>query len=201
MIREFLAAAVGAFLGALFMSGPAAAQSALFDRRWDPAIAKATKLYWPAGPDWRWWKAQLFQESGLRPDARSPVGAAGLAQVMPATWREIAPAIGLDPKLVPPVAAVPAIEAGAFYMARLSAQWRHWAGAGAGDALDVHRHAQAGYNAGSGHVLRAWRLCGEPRRWADTVRCLPQVTGRHAAETATYVERIARWRAQLESRP
>jgi soluble lytic murein transglycosylase-like protein len=184
---------------ALVLAPAASAESALFADRYDRAIRRAVATWWPQGPHWHWWKAQLWQESRLRPDARSPVGAAGIAQFMPATWREVAVQLGIDPKRVPPTAAEPAIEAGAWYMARLARQWRGWSGSA--DAGETHRHAQAGYNAGSGNVRRAWRMCGEPVRWELTAVCLPEVTGRHAAETVTYVGRIARWRAMLASRP
>lgn len=193
MIRTF------GMLLALAVAAPAAAQDGLHQTRYDATIRKAVATWWPAGPHWHWWKAQLWQESRLDPAARSPVGASGIAQFMPATWTEVARQLGIDPKRVPATVAEPAIQAGAYYMARLTRQWRGWAGAG--DAMETHRHAQAGYNAGSGRIRRAWQMCGAPTRWELTAVCLPEVTGRHAAETIGYVDRIARWRAMLASRP
>ena len=38
--------------------------------------------------DWKLLKCQAIQESGLDPDAESPVGATGLMQFMPSTWIE-----------------------------------------------------------------------------------------------------------------
>lgn len=198
MRRRILAGLAGALAGAFFASG-VCAQQGLYADRYDGAIRKAAEMYWPTGPDWRWWKAQLWQESRLNPQARSPVGASGIAQFMPATWSEVARQLGIDPKRVPATVAEPAIAAGAYYMARLKRQWRGWSASA--DMMETHRHAQAGYNAGSGHVRRAWTLCGRPARWVETAACLARVTGRHAAETITYVDRIARWRAMLAARP
>ena len=186
MRRPLIAVLACALCGAVSMSGPAEAQAFHRNDRFDDSIRRAARLYLPA-QDWRMWKAQLAAESRLDPKVRSPVGAEGIAQFMPATWREILPAIGLDPKAVPRTEASVAIEAGAFYMARLWRQWTGWSGTRGQDAYD---HAIAGYNAGSGHILRAWRACDRPRPWDATVRCLAQITGRHAEETRGYVARI-----------
>lgn len=189
-----------AFLAVLLVSGcmGAPAFAARFPDTYDREIEAAARRYWPGVP-WRLWKAQLWQESRLRPDARSPVGAQGIAQFMPATWAEITRAMGWTN--VSPLLAGPAIEAGAFYMARLR---RHWIQQGAG-IDDTQRLAQASYNAGQGSIRRAARACG-PRadgrefetEWAKVATCLPGITGRHSAETIGYVRLIARWFAEME---
>jgi membrane-bound lytic murein transglycosylase F len=51
----------------------------------------------------------------------------------------------------------------------------------------------ASYNAGFGNILKAQKNCGMVLLWEDIKICLHLVTGRHAAETKTYVERIHRW--------
>jgi len=137
---------------------------------------------------WRWWKAQLYQESRLDPLARSPVGAAGLAQFMPATWAEVTKAMGwelLDRRL-----AAPAIEGGAYYMATLRKQWA--------SRDTMHEFAQASYNAGAGNIRRAWRLCKQPQSWELTTECLPDITGKHAKETIGYVRMIRKWFTRME---
>lgn len=144
---------------------------------------------------WRLWKAQLWQESRLDPAARSPAGAEGLAQFMPGTAAQIFPLLGygvLDRRL-----AAPSIEAGAYYMARLRAGWtapRPW--------QDRHKLAQASYNAGPGNILAAQRACGDadgnqPAGYDAIMACLPQITGRYAAETIEYAPRIWRWFAMM----
>lgn len=185
-----------ALAGVLALAGGASAQR--FPDRYDTEIEGAAARWWPGLP-WRLWKAQLWQESRLNPNARSPVGALGLAQFMPGTWAEISRAMGMaaaDPRM-----AGPAIEAGAFYMAKLR---RHWSGNGAkGD--DTQRLAQASYNAGQGNIRRAARACapdgaGEfATAWAVVATCLPAITGRHSAETLGYVRLIAKWHLLMET--
>ncbi len=135
------------------------------------------------GVDWRLWKAQLYQESLLDPDAVSPVGARGVAQFMPATWAEVSRAMGYVN--VSPHMAGPAIDAGAYYMARLRRSWHSER-----SEADRHSLAAASYNTGLGNLLRAQRACGGAVDYAEIIRCLPDITGRHSRETITYVERI-----------
>lgn len=174
--------AIMSLLGAVMGCSPAAAATDKYDRQ----IARAVAMYWPAYPFPVAWKAQLYQESRLDPDAVSPVGAAGLAQFMPGTWRQVVRELRYPPGISPHHDI--AIDAGAYYMAKLHRQWsapRSWD--------DRHKLAQASYNAGLGHVLAAQKRCGGPPGYPEIIRCLPDVTGRHAMETITYVERIARW--------
>lgn len=153
-----------------------------FPDRYDDDIKRAAKLYLP-GYDWRLWKAQLYQESRLDPDAVSPVGAAGLAQFMPATWQEVASQLSLGS--TSPHAAKPAILAGAYYQGRMIATWK-----APRPPPDRYSLAAASYNAGAGNLIRAQRLCGGLNGYAEIINCLPEVTGHHSKETITYVERI-----------
>lgn len=160
--------------------------------RYDRQIAKAVETYWPAYPFPDAWKAQLYQESRLDPDAVSPVGAAGLAQIMPGTFAQIVRELRLPPGLSPH--SEMAVDWGAYYMARQHAVWRAprpWD--------DRHKLAQASYNAGAGHIIAAQARCGDPPGYQAIIRCLPEVTGKHARETITYVIRIAQWRHLIEA--
>lgn len=161
-----------------------------FPAKYDSAIERAATTWLPGVP-WRLYKAQLWQESRLDPAARSPAGAEGLAQFMPATAAEIWPLLGYG--LVDRRAVAPAIEAGAFYMGRLRRSWsspRPWA--------DRHQLALASYNAGLGHILAAQKACHGALLYAPIMACLPQITGAHARETLNYAPAIWRWWQLME---
>jgi len=161
----------------------------VFPSRYDAQIRSAVEQYWPDHPDWLAWRAQLYQESRLRPDAVSAVGAAGLAQIMPDTWQQVARELRLPPGASPHQDI--AIQAGAYYMARLRRVW-----SSPRTSQQRHELAQASYNAGAGNIIRAQSRCGGIT-WSEISPCLVQVTGRYAAETLGYVAAIARWRAAM----
>lgn len=162
-----------------------------FDR-YDDDIRHAVKIYWKADfDDWKYWKAQLYQESLLDPSAVSPVGAIGLAQFMPATWNDISRSLGWSG--VSATQADAAIEAGAFYMARLRRGW-----SAPRPSLDRHHLAEASYNAGTGSILKAQAACGGATNWPQISPCLALVTGALSQQTLDYITRIDHWREQLE---
>lgn len=166
-----------------------AAHAGPIPKTYDKEI-KAAADKWLPGVPWRLLKAQYYQESRLNPDARSPVGAAGIAQFMPATWRQVTKElgwVGLDARAV-----APAIEAGAYYMMQQRRTFKSHAD------WSRHKHALGGYNAGAGNIRKAAQLCGSPAEWEETVTCLPRVTGHHSAETKTYIERIWLWYRGLQ---
>jgi len=174
----------------LLVGCSSASAGTIFPSRYDGQIRSAVEKWWPDHRDWLAWRAQLYQESRLRPGAVSPAGARGLAQFMPGTWADISRQLRF-------VGASPhddiAIEAGAYYMARLRRAWT-----APRPSEERHRLAQASYNAGIGNIIDAQNRCGGARDWADIAPCLIQVTGpRHSAETRGYVDAIARWRRQM----
>jgi soluble lytic murein transglycosylase-like protein len=179
---------VSLILGLVISCTPAAASS-LFPNKYDGLIKSAT-AQWMPGVDWKLWKAQLFQESRLDPNARSPVGAEGLAQFMPGTWKDVTKALGWE--LVDRRLAAPSIEAGAYYMRKLRVAWH-----APRSEVDRHNLAMASYNAGLGNILKAQKLCGGLSPYSSIIACLPEVTGPHADETLSYVPRIRRWHIQM----
>jgi len=114
--------------------------------------------------------AQDYFESAFDPDAKSPAGAAGIAQFEPQTAQEL----GIDP--LDPVAS---IHAQAAYMSRLMHVW--------------HRHkerservslALASYNWGIGNMLKSQSL-HKWNTWHEAFDFMP-------AETQSYVSKIMR---------
>ena len=169
---------------------PACYSASSFPDDYDRSIRQAAKRYLP-GVDWRLLKAQYYQESRLDPAAISPMGAAGVAQFMPGTWGDVSRSLGYEG--VSPHMAGPAIEAGAFYMARLRRSWHS-----PRPESDRHSLALASYNAGFGHLLKAQQQCGGGALYSEISPCLPDITGHNAKETLIYVQRIWRyWTAMV----
>ena len=167
-----------------------------FPDHYDDLIRESVDDYWSDYPYWHAWKAQLYQESWLRSDVVSPVGAAGVAQFMPGTWQDVRTRMGLSALASPHVAKY-AIPAGAYYMRQLRRQWRS-----PRPLKDRNQLAQASYNAGLGNLLDAQKACRRedgtlPNLYLDIEACLPQITGHHSEETMTYVRRIDRYWQQM----
>jgi soluble lytic murein transglycosylase-like protein len=146
----------------------------------------------PAGPDWRWAKAQGVQESGLDAAICSPAGACGVMQVMPATWQEIERAMGW--RNVSPFSAHHNIFGGTYYQARMD---RIWSGRDR-SVFEAQELGHASYNAGPGSILASQAACGDALLWLDIAPCLPAVTGAaNARQTTDYVRNIGRWRIAM----
>lgn len=156
--------------------------------QYDEKIKISCATYMP-DVDWRLFKAQLYQESRLDPSAVNHIGAEGIAQFVPETWRDISERLGLKGS---PLDADLAIEASAYYMANLREQW-----SSSRPEADRHSLALASYNAGLSSILKAQELCGGAVLYADIIKCLPQVTGRHSKETVSYVKRVWTFAVQM----
>lgn len=163
-----------------------------FSPRFDSEFQQAATRWLPNGPDWLWAKAQGVQESALKPEVISPVGARGVMQVMPATWAEIQKAMGW--RNVSPHSATHNIFGGVWYQARMA---RIWSGRNRSRA-EAYDLGLASYNAGAGTILKAQAGCADARLWAEISPCLVQVSGAaHSKETIGYVRSIARWRSMM----
>lgn len=173
----------------------AAATAAEYPSHYDAHIKTAVDKWWLDFPDWRWLKAQYWQESRLDPTARSGVGAEGIAQAMPGTWVDVIRALNW-PTTVSRRDAAYAIEGGAYYQMKQRMAWR------ATGRTPAQRNdlGLAAYNAGLGNILKAQKLCDDKPLWEHIAPCLERVTGQYSAETLDYIVKINRWHAQMETR-
>ncbi len=131
--------------------------------QYDRAIKRAALIYLPY-TDWRLYKAQLIQESGLNPKAVSHAGAKGLAQFMPYTWPEYQKAFNTDAS---PFHAGHAIRAGAWYMARMRRIWKS-----PRPESDRFSFMATSYNWGAGNVIKAQKQCGGALLYAQVKPCI-----------------------------
>lgn len=125
--------------------------------------------------DWRLLKAQVRAESNFNSNAKSPVGALGLAQFMRATWEEWkdgTPGIQASKMLLDRTNPEHAIRAQSAYMQWLIKQ--------AGGCI---KEALAYYNYGIGNVRKAVKRTGS---FENAFPFLPK-------ETRDYVSRISRY--------
>ena len=171
-----------------------------FDRynrvtKFDPYFSKYTKRYFGPAFDWRLFKAQAVAESRLEPDARSGVGAAGVMQIMPRTFKEISK----KNPLIKGTRMQPRwnIAAGICYDRQL---WKFWKSRR--PFADRINFMLGSYNAGKGNILKAQKISKtqglDPNLWASIERSLPQVTGRRSRETLGYIKKIETIKEVLE---
>ena len=153
----------------------------------DKHFSKNSKRYFGVGFDWRYFKAQAIAESGLREAARSPVGAIGIMQIMPATFEDIRRENPLITGAL--TQARWNIAAGVWYNRQNFMVWK-----APRPFEDKLKFMFGSYNAGRGSVLRAQRLALsdglDGTLWSSIEARLSAITGRHSRETLGYVRRI-----------
>lgn len=164
-----------------------------FNSKYDEDIRGAARKWLPM-VQWKLLKAQYFQESRLDPAARSPAGAEGIGQFMPATWVEVSRQMQWG--TLPRSSAKHSIEAGAYYMSTLYLSWKSER-----PLVDRYNLALVSYNAGMGNILKSQQRCGMPTLFEPIMACLHLVTGHHAVETRGYVPSIRKWHLQMETEP
>ena len=158
-------------------------------REFDQLIKDSAAKYLPM-IDARYWWAQIRQESSFNPRARSPVGALGLAQIMPGTWAEWSKKSGYQNS--DPTDPEASLFTGAMYMRY---QWEQWTSPR--PEIDRLCLAWASYNAGLGNILDAQRVAKGANDYKTIIAELPEITGyRNAHETQTYVKRILGYHAE-----
>lgn len=167
-----------------------------FSSKYDIHFRIATKRYLPI-PYEIWGhnilKAQAWQESRFNPKAISPVGARGIMQFMPGTWKEVSQQMGFG--MVSASNVKLSIYAGAYYMSRMRRTWK--AKRSERDRYDL---ALASYNAGAGNLIKSQRKCGGVNDYPGIIKCLPMVTGKYSEETINYVRLIRKYYEQMRFR-
>lgn len=146
-------------------------------------ILKESAGRYMAPHEWRWWKAQCYQESLLNPLAKSHAGAMGLCQIMPGTWAEQSSRMGIQASPYNPRANS---LVGAAYMRRMLRVWT-------AERAEIERlrWAQGSYNCGPGCILKAQKRNGGTTRWHLIEYDIPR-------ETREYIQRIQRWYDRLK---
>ena len=167
-------------------------QSQAFERynevaKYDTYFSKYSKRYFGLNFDWRYFKAQAIAESRLKAEAKSRVGALGLMQIMPKTFKEIArknPSIKgtrEQPRWN--------IAAGIYYDREI---WNTWK---AERPFEDRLNFMFGsYNAGKGNILKAQKIANkeglDANLWESIELTLGEVTGGRSAETIGYIKKI-----------
>lgn len=156
------------------------------EHKYDDTFRRYSKRWFGAAFDWRWFKAQGMAESNLDSAATSHVGARGVMQLMPATYRMIQskrPEFGAidDPEWN--------IAAGIMHDRYL---WRLWdKKVGAEERFNF---MFASYNAGEGTIGRAADsarvVAGGPPAWLHVEQVAPKVPRWRYRETLGYVRKI-----------
>jgi len=172
------------------------AQPRLPADRYDDDFRRASKRQFGPAFDWRLFKAQGMAESNLDPQARSPVGAQGIMQLMPTTFREVA---SRNTELTRVDDARSNIAAGVAYDRQLWVRWER-------DSVHDDRwpFTMASYNAGRGTLLAAQRQAREARldarQWRNIESIAPTVPRWRHRETLDYVRRIESFLTLLDDR-
>lgn len=177
---------VAALFVTLAAPRPVTAQGKHDVDRYDQTFRKYSKRYFGVGFDWRVFKAQAMAESQMNPNARSWVGARGLMQLMPSTFKDIqshASGFGSidDPEWN--------IAAGILHDRDM---WKRWER----DSIEVDRREFmfASYNAGEGTIMNAQRACMarslDRRAWRSVETVAPEVPRWRYRETLGYVRKI-----------
>jgi membrane-bound lytic murein transglycosylase F len=162
----------------------------LNDKRWtkkyDNYFKKYSKRFWGAAFDWRWFKAQAIAESNLDEDAKSWVGAKGIMQIMPRTFKEIS---DKNPTFVDVEEPRWNIASGIYYDKELFKKW-----SSERPLAEKLKFTFASYNGGFRNILKAQKEAdkeGEDTRFWHTLPPYgPKVKSWRHSETIHYVEKI-----------
>ena len=163
--------------------------------KYDRYFSKYSKRYFGPGFDWRYFKAQAIAESRLKANAKSHVGARGIMQIMPRTFKDIA---RKNPNVQGGITRPRwNIAAGICYDRML---WKEWKAKR--PLQDRINFMFASYNAGKGNIIKAQRIAGKQslneNLWKSIEQTLPKVTGENSGETIGYIKKIKKIKEVLK---
>ena len=156
-------------------------------KKYDQLFKKYSKRYFGASFDWHFFKAQAVAESRLRTKAKSHVGAIGIMQIMPKTFKEIrkrnknVKGSSLHPKWN--------ISAGIYYDRQI---WKLFKAKR--PLQDRINFMFASYNAGKGNIIKAQKIAKKrgmnENIWSSIEKTLPMITHKDSKETIGYIKKI-----------
>jgi membrane-bound lytic murein transglycosylase F len=168
------------------VNGASTAFGEVVTDRYDDTFRKYAQRFFGPGYDWRIFKAQAMAESNINMNAKSWVGARGIMQLMPSTFKEVR---SKNPEILSIDKPEWNIAAGIYYDRQLWKQWADQQGEKGSESFMV-----GSYNAGRGTLLRAQDVAREkvldPAIWLSIKAVAPDVPRWRHEETLTYVERI-----------
>jgi membrane-bound lytic murein transglycosylase MltF len=166
--------------------------------QYDEIFRKYTKRFFGPGFDWQYFKAQAMAESNLVPTAKSRVGARGLMQLMPSTYKEIKSARSEKMNAIDDPDSN--IAAGILFDRDLYHRWKDH------EVEDERmRFTFASYNAGPGTIIRAKKTASQEKldtyRWKSMETIAPRVERWRYKETLGYITTIEKNYTVLKSQP
>ena len=136
----------------------------------------------------RLFRKLIQTESAFNPNAKSPRGAMGLGQLMPATAQELGLSLKADNSSGSIFHPKSNLDASARYLRKL---FDKYFGEGI-PSEEAWNFAAGAYNAGIGNIGRAMEMVsGETvKKWDQVAEVLPEVTGKYSSETIRYVNHL-----------
>lgn len=162
--------------------------------KYDDTFKKYSKRFFGPGFDWKIFKAQGIAESQLIPDATSQVGARGIMQLMPSTFKEVKSknpdfTVITDPEWN--------IGAGIYYDRSMYNSWKEIKN----DAEKL-RFTFGSYNAGKGTIMKAQTKAKidslDHTTWESISNVAHKVPKWRYKETLNYIENIKKYHRNLE---
>jgi membrane-bound lytic murein transglycosylase F len=163
--------------------------------KYDPYFSKYSKRYFGVNFNWLYFKAQAVAESRLKAEAKSRVGALGVMQIMPRTFKEI---LNKNPS-IKGTRKQPRwnIAAGIYYDRII---WKTWKADR--PFQDRINFMFGSYNAGKGNILKAQQIAKKRglnmNLWDSIEQTLPEVTGKRSKETIGYTRKISKIKGVLK---